>query len=112
MLKFCPRPGCDQLLPAGVGLCDKHRAATWREIDERRGNSNERGYDAAWRRFRRRFLSEFPLCRDCQQNGVLTVATEVHHLVKIRDNPARRLDPSNVIGLCKPCHSKRTMKGE
>ncbi|MBM3763537.1 MAG: hypothetical protein FJW36_25305 [Acidobacteria bacterium] len=26
--------------------------------------------------------------------------------------PARRLDRSNLMALCKPCHSRRTARGE
>jgi 5-methylcytosine-specific restriction enzyme A len=84
----------------------------WRELDARRGNSSERGYDATWQKFRRVFLCRHPLCADCEADGRLTSATEVHHIEKIADNPARRLDPSNCLGLCKACHSKRTLKGE
>jgi len=111
MAKFCNRPGCPETVARGTRLCARHQARAYRQQDVIRASSTERGYDADWRRFRRRFLSQNPLCRDCGEHGRLTVAAEVHHVEKLADGGAR-LDPNNCMALCKPCHSKRTMKGE
>ena len=86
--------------------------ATVRLYDQHRGNSTERGYDGAWRRFRAAFLRANPLCADCYSTGEVIAAAEVHHLVKLRDAPGRRLDPTNCRALCQPCHSARTARGE
>ena len=77
-----------------------------------RGTSDQRGYDRAWRRFRLGVLQTAPLCADCHKRGNLTAATEVHHIVKLRDRPDLKLDPANVMPLCRPCHSSRTANGE
>ena len=90
----------------------RYKPAGQVSYDRQRGNSSQRGYDAAWQRFRKRVLAERPLCEDCKAMNYVTAAREVHHLEKVRDNPARRLDETNVRCLCKPCHSKRTAKGE
>jgi 5-methylcytosine-specific restriction protein A len=50
-------------------------------------------------------LCERPFCEDC--GGF---ANEVHHIVKLRDGGTH--DPSNLLALCKPCHQKRTARGE
>lgn len=42
----------------------------------------------------------------------MTEANEVHHVAKIADAPERRLDSTNLMGLCKACHSARTSRGE
>ena len=62
-------------------------------------------------------LAAEPLCHDCKQGGainggggVITVATEVHHIVALRDGGTNDLD--NLMSLCKTCHSKRTARGE
>jgi 5-methylcytosine-specific restriction protein A len=89
-----------------------YRPAGYRSHDERRGTAAARGYDAAWRRFRRSFLAEHPLCADCGEQGIVAAASELHHVERVRDNPARRLDPGNVIPLCHGCHSRRTARGE
>jgi 5-methylcytosine-specific restriction protein A len=74
----------------------------------KRGTSAERGYDAAWRRFRLWFLHRYPICADC-----LTVAaTDVHHVEKLKDRPDLRLTESNCSGLCGRCHKIRTARGE
>jgi 5-methylcytosine-specific restriction enzyme A len=66
-----------------------------RERDQRRGSRDERGYNWVWRRFRLVFLSGHPLCVDCEAAGRITVASEVHHVIKLLDAPDRRLDPTN-----------------
>jgi 5-methylcytosine-specific restriction protein A len=57
-------------------------------------------------------LSEYPLCEDCEGEGIVEPAIEVHHLVKIKYDPAKRLDETNVVGLCGPHHDARTARGE
>ncbi len=83
-----------------------------RVYDRERGSPSVRGYDAAWRRFREAYLNEHPLCADCIGDGVYKPAREVHHIAKLRDAPELKLDATNVLGLCKSCHSSRTARGE
>ncbi|WP_172838120.1 HNH endonuclease signature motif containing protein [Terriglobus roseus] len=45
------------------------------------------------------------MCLDEQR---VTPATEVHHIIPIRTDPTKRLDRSNLMSLCKPCHSRIT----
>lgn len=71
-----------------------------------------RGYDAAWQRLRRAFLADHPLCADCDREGVAAPAREAHHLRKVTDRPDLRLDPGNLLALCKRCHNRRTARGE
>jgi 5-methylcytosine-specific restriction protein A len=80
-------------------------------LDLRRGSASSRGYDAAWKRLRLVVLDEHPLCARCQTMGRVTVATEVHHKVKVRNRPDLRLDRSVLECLCKPCHSAETAQG-
>jgi 5-methylcytosine-specific restriction endonuclease McrA len=74
--------------------------------------TTERGYGWDWQKFQPQFLAENPLCVDCLERGIVTAAVEVHHVDKIRDRPDRKLDPENCKALCKPCHLKRSAKGE
>lgn len=48
------------------------------------------------------------LCQACLERGVLTRATEVHHVIPIEIDPTRRLDLDNLVSLCKPDHSAIT----
>lgn len=77
-----------------------------------RGSPSARGYDAAWRRFRQRIVSERPLCQDCLERDLVTASRELHHIAKVRDRPELRLADGNVRALCSSCHSTRTARGE
>ncbi len=83
-----------------------------RTDDANRGNSTERGYGSDWQRVRLAFLQHNPLCQDCQDAGRTAAACEVHHVAKVAVAPERRLDWDNLRALCKPCHSRRTARGE
>ena len=48
-MRVCPKPGCPELTPGG--LCLTHRA----EHERRRGTRQQRGYDAAYDRERKRW---------------------------------------------------------
>jgi len=61
---------------------------------------------------RRDILRLNPLCADCLAAGRATAAAEVHHIASLVRAPARRLDPTNLLALCKACHSRRTRRGE
>ena len=60
---------------------------------------------AAWKRLRLFVLSDEPLCRHCTARGLTVPATEVDHRNGPSDNRLESLQP-----LCKPCHSKATMR--
>lgn len=63
-----------------------------------------------WLRLRRDKLTTTPLCERCQQQGIVTPATEVHHVTPVEDGLSlaekRRLmyDPHNLRALCHDCH--------
>lgn len=62
----------------------------------------------AWRKLRAWVLSRQPMCADCERRGLITFATEVDHV----DNDPSNNDPSNLVGLCKSCHSYKTQRHE
>lgn len=92
--------------------CGRGGKQSRREYDQRRGSAAERGYDAAWQRFRKRYLAEHPLCEDCQATGIVTAATDIHHIAKLRDRLDLKYEDSNLMALCSRCHDVRTRKGE
>lgn len=65
-----------------------------------------------WLRLRRDKLSSQPLCERCREDGRITAATEVHHVIPVEDGLSRaekeRLmyDYSNLRALCHDCHVK------
>lgn len=107
-LKFCRHRGCGELTPNAY--CEQHQAehelrlqAAAAAYDRGRGTSAQRGYDGAWRRARDAWLRQHPLCERCQRQGIITVATLVHHKKGIRHGGAR-LDSDNFESLCFDCH--------
>ena len=55
---------------------------------------------------------EAPLCVDCETAGRIELASDVHHVEKVRDYPELRLVEANCMALCGSCHSARTRRGE
>lgn len=112
--RACAESGCANLVrERGERYCPESKARRNRSIDLRRGSSSERGYDARWQRFRVQFLREHPLCEmACREQGRVTAATVVDHIVPIAHAPERRFDPANLRAACKPCHDARTMRDQ
>ena len=103
----CRYPGCPNLCGSGT-YCPEHSAES---PDRLRGSAAERGYDAKWRRARKRFLQRHPLCANCLSQGVLTPATVVDHIVPHRGDRALFWDEKNWQPLCKNCHDRKTGSG-
>jgi 5-methylcytosine-specific restriction enzyme A len=83
--------------------------------DERRASRAGRGYDAAW--YAVGGVREQALIRDwftCQIRthcrGEIGLATEVDHIIPVRERPELRLVLSNLQSACKACHSAKTMR--
>lgn len=102
----------------GENGCKCGRPGQARQL--RRGSSSERGYDYAWQKLRAELLGldggsgrlEFLFCADCQAEDVATPVEELHHIKKIATHPHLRLDPRNLMPLCKDHHNARTARGE
>lgn len=103
----CRFPGCPNLCDHGV-YCNDHSDYT---ADHLRGNAAERGYDGKWRNARERFLRKHPLCVKCRENGKLTPATVVDHIIPHRGDPILFWNENNWQPLCRDCHGEKTGMG-
>jgi 5-methylcytosine-specific restriction protein A len=96
---------CGRTVPAGVRCeCVRARRAA---ADALRPSAAARGYDADWRDLRARFLA---VHLKCCTPGCDRHATDVDHIVSVRDRPDLRLDWSNLRPMCHAHHSARTAR--
>ncbi len=63
-------------------------------------------YGRSWKRIRDRYIKAHPLCEECQKQGKLTPAEEVHHILPLSKGGGN--EKSNLMALCKSCHSRIT----
>ena len=89
--------------PTGMPSREVAEARRKAVLDRKRPSAADRGYDNAWRAVRKQFLKANPTCCMCGQP-----ATEVDHIVSIRERPDLRLRWSNLRALDRSCHSRRT----
>lgn len=123
-LKPCRQVGCSQLVQPPERYCALHkwtpeqRAAYERE----RNRERHRRYDREQRDQRSKAFYSSPdwerlrvfvlerdqhLCQECLKEHRMTPADTVDHIIPIRVDWSRRLDPNNCRALCASCHSRR-----
>lgn len=71
-----------------------------------RGRTAERGYGGRWQRERLAFLAGHPLCTMCQQQGIVTAASVVDHIIPHKGDYTLMWSHSNWQPLCKPHHDR------
>jgi 5-methylcytosine-specific restriction endonuclease McrA len=90
-------------------LAKVHRTQTPADRDSWRagkGKTAERGYGWRWQKARKTFLAkpENVLCRMCTEEGRVTAATVVDHVIPHKGDQALFWDTSNWQPLCKAHH--------
>ena len=119
MATFCLAPGCPVIVRRDYGYCAPHA----RLYDRARGTSRERGYSRRWEREAARFKVKHPLCgmrpnglpavmSRCVEQGIVTRATEVDHVVPHHGNQELFWDERNWQALCRRCHERKTRAGQ
>lgn len=106
----CAASGCPILTTNKERLCDVHLQQRQQQADAQRGSSTERGYDARWQRASKMYLREHPLCVQCQEEGRVTAATVVDHIIPHKGNYELFWDESNWQSSCKTHHDIKTAK--
>jgi 5-methylcytosine-specific restriction protein A len=74
----------------------------------KRPTAAARGYGSRWQKARRRYLQRNPFCWHCDQEGRVTAATQVDHIVPHRGDLLLFWDQENWQPLCASCHSRKT----
>ena len=86
------------------------KSTFWNTVSKVLGTyAAERGYGAKWQRERRKFLESNPFCVKCYEEGHITMATVVDHIVPHRGDQKLFWDRSNWQPLCEHHHNVKTM---
>lgn len=72
-----------------------------------RPTAAQRGYDGQWRGLRAAFIRQHPVCAVI---GCGAPATDVDHIVAVRERPDLRLTWGNLRALCHGHHSAKTAR--
>lgn len=99
----CSYPGCPKLTDGQY--CENHVAVARRQYNKyQRDPDINKKYGRAWKRIRDRHISQHPLCEECEKQGRLVPAEEVHHKKPISQGGSHARD--NLMSLCRSCHTK------
>ena len=101
--KPCAYPGCPNLTEGRY--CPEHQTKMNSEYEKYgRDPRTKKRYGRAWKRIRDKYVMEHPFCELCFQRGVIVPVEEVHHKKPLSEGGTH--DRSNLIALCKSCHSR------
>lgn len=103
-VKTCAEPGCPELTT--TIYCAQHHQDRRRKADQRRQTTRSNYGTPRWRRVRRAYLRDHPLC-EC---GCGRIAGVVHHLDGEGLHGPRAFDPGNLEALAKACHDRLTAR--
>ena len=101
---LCNHAGCPNLTL--TRFCPEHTIDTRRRYDAERGSSSKRGYDRTWKRVRLLYIQAHPICEDCEDQGVITPADLVDHVIPIKEGGSR-LSFDNLRSQCNDHHEKK-----
>lgn len=106
--KPCAKVGCGTLV-TNERFCDNHKDFDKnRDYDKNRKSAAQRGYNSKWRKAREQFLSDNPLCLECNTESKLTVATVIDHIIPHKGDYKLFWDKTNWRPLCKRHHDIKT----
>lgn len=81
----------------------------WRKEELKRKPSSGNGFyqSKLWRATRKKYIEIFPLCRHCEEKGIIKEAEVVDHIKPIEQG-GNKLDVKNLQSLCHSCHNKKS----
>ena len=102
----CSYPGCG-LLADSEQYCAAHKKVVTKHYNQyQRDPASHKRYGRSWKRIRDRYIKAHPLCEECDRNGRIKAAEEVHHIQPLSKGGGN--ESSNLMALCKSCHSRIT----
>lgn len=99
----CSYPGCPNLTYGRY--CDVHKQEENKRYETYdRDGITKKYYGHAWEKVRKRYVKTHPICEMCFKEGIISPVEHVHHIVPLKEGGTN--DESNLMSLCKSCHSK------
>lgn len=99
----CSHSNCPRLTENR--FCKEHtREENKRYEKYERSPDVKKRYGTTWRKVRSCYVSTHPYCELCFAKGIMKEVEEVHHKKPLSKGGTH--DESNLISLCKSCHSK------
>jgi len=95
----CKHRNCPALVQPGETYCEKHKEAHRNDYARAHPGWFKLYNTKRWRRYRRMFLSEHPVCEECGH-----AATDVDHIEDHMGDWDKFWDESNHQALCHSCH--------
>lgn len=100
---YCRHKGCYEIV-SGKAYCDKHKPI--KSNDNYKRPDRHRFYNSQkWRKLRKLYAQNHPLCERCWSKGIVKPVDIVHHKISIEDDYSKRLDMDNLESLCIACHN-------
>lgn len=116
MKKICSYPGCNAVVEVddfdrSSPRCPLH-AQDARTPKKRYAHHYHDGkniyYTYQWKKLRKAYIGENPLCEMCAKRGINTPARVVDHIKEISDG-GEPFDWDNLQSLCNECHYRKTL---
>lgn len=102
--KPCASPRCYKMATKS-GRCEDHQPEPW--LSSKGKTPAQRGYGFDWVKIRAKaLLRDGHLCQQCIKDGVITLATDVDHIISKAKGGTNRME--NLQSLCKQCHKVKT----
>lgn len=106
-------PGCSTLVVSG--RCEKHKAKDQEKVrryNRARYAEYQHLYGNEWKKARKAWLMEHPLCVECQKQGKVVPATVVDHIKPHKGDVGLFWDRGNWQSLCWSCNSRKAARDE
>ncbi|MBG9633138.1 HNH endonuclease [Bacillus thuringiensis] len=115
-MKPCTSPMCTAL--TRDKYCSKHQDKVQdsaRHYDKYIRNKSSRSFynSRLWKDMRElMFRRDHGLCVQCRSKDIIQIGDVVDHIIPIRVDWSKRLEPTNLQTLCHACHNKKTKEDE
>lgn len=106
--KPCSFRGCPELTEGRY--CEKHQKQVDSEYNKTSRPFKHLYNTSRWKKLRKQFLQEHPLCVECKFKGAIKAATVVDHIEAHKGDEGLFWNQSNWQPLCKECHDRKTAK--